>query len=74
MTIEEQETMQSRAIHQLADLGAEGLMRHAQHIADDMRHDVRDGDVQHRPHHSSRPDMGRDRSPSQPIGELRTGV
>ena len=43
MTIDDNEREQSRMIDQLAGLDARGLARHAQHLTDDIKHDVRDG-------------------------------
>jgi len=47
MTVDDNEREQSRMIDQLADLDAGGLARHAQHLADDVKFDVRSGDETH---------------------------
>ena len=43
----DQETEQSRMIDQLAGHNARGLARRAQHLTDDIKYDVRDGDEAH---------------------------
>jgi len=47
MTGGNNERDQSRMIDQLADLYARGLARHAQHVADEVKLDVRDGAEEH---------------------------
>ena len=47
MTIDDHEIEQSKMIDQLAALHGRGIARHLQHITDDVKYDVRQGDEDH---------------------------